>query len=169
VDAGRSSVLVETSAQRLNEDLVSAVRSLSAGGVSGVYVSINRPYKTVRGVFSESGVDANSISFIDCITQPEDVGEGVVFVSDLSDLSSLSIATARMMENMPEGGFILVDAIHTLWIYHTPEFIARFVQGLAERAHAKKTKLVAFIVGSQDERLFRKLVPFFDGLVKLGS
>ncbi|RLI89284.1 MAG: hypothetical protein DRO62_01925 [Candidatus Altiarchaeales archaeon] len=164
------SILIETPVDQLQENIISVVGDLRSDGLSGIYVSINKPYKTINDIFIKNEINTDKIFFVDCITAS---GEGdrdnVSFIPDISDLSGLSIAISRFIDKIPNEKFLLIDAIHTLWIYHTPEFIARFIQNLTERSYRAGVKIIVFIVESEDKRLMRKLVPFFDQVIRLGG
>ena len=164
------SILIETPVDQLQENIISVVGDLRSDGLSGIYVSINKPYKTINDIFIKNDINTDKIFFVDCITAS---GEGdrdnVSFIPDISDLSGLSIAISRFIDKIPNEKFLLIDAIHTLWIYHTPEFIARFIQNLTERSYRAGVKIIVFIVESEDKRLMRKLVPFFDQVIRLGG
>jgi hypothetical protein len=119
-------------------------------------------------LFAKNGISSEALFFVDCITPvQEGFSDYVSFAPNLSDLSSLSIAINRIIDSVPGEKFLVIDAVHTLWIYHTPDVIAKFMQNLAEESYLKKTLLVAFMVDSEDKRLERKLIPFFDQLIRL--
>ncbi len=168
--SGRHSVLVETPADRLQDNLISMVRLMEDNVMAGIFVSINKPYDAVTNLLAANNIDTRRLFFVDCISHPsQDDLANVSFVSDISDLCSLSIEIARFIDTVPGEKFLLIDAVHTLWIYHTPEFIARFIQNLTERSYRANMKMVSFIVESDDNRLMRKLVPFFDGVMRVGN
>jgi KaiC/GvpD/RAD55 family RecA-like ATPase len=165
---GQYSILMETSGDRLQGDINSVVEDLRGGGMAGVYVSINKPYETVNNILKGNGIDIEGMFFIDCISGVEGRGSGnVSFIPNISDLGGLSIEITRVIDKIPGRKFLLIDAIHTLWIYHTPEFIARFIQNMAERSYRADVMMVTFIVESEDRRLLRKLVPLVDFMIQL--
>ena len=162
--------LMETPADQLQDDILSEVRRLQGSGLTGIYVSINKPYETMNNVFMRNRINTNKIFFIDCITsQTREELENVLFIPDISDLGGLSIAIARFIDKIPDGKFLLIDAVHTLWIYHTPNLIARFIQNLTERSYRDDVAMTAFIVESEDKRLMRRLIPFFDQFMESGG
>ena len=164
------SILIKTPVDQLQENIISVVRNLKGNGMSGIYVSINKPYKTINDILVKNQIDTDKLFFVDCITNSsEEDHDNVSFISDISDLCSLSIAITHFIDKIPDEKFLLIDAVHTLWIYHTPEFIARFIQNLTERSYRAKVKMITFIVESEDKRLIRKLAPFFDQMMGLGK
>jgi len=165
-EMGGYSTLIKTPPDQLQKNIISAVKHLEGCGMAGVYVSINKPYKAVVDILKGNQINTERIFFIDCITSSTEREPGnVSFIPNISDLSSLSIAITRSLDRIPGNRFLLIDAIHTLWIYHTPEFIARFIQNLTERSYMSRVKMITFIVKSEDKRLVRKLVPFFDRMI----
>ncbi|MCK4492299.1 MAG: hypothetical protein KAU03_06720 [Candidatus Altiarchaeales archaeon] len=170
LESGGYSTLIETPADQLQENITSVAGYLEGSGMAGVYVSINKPYKTVNDTLLKNQINTNRIFFVDCITaSTEEEQANVSFIPDVSDLSGLSIAITRFIDKLPDEKFLLIDAVHTLLIYHSPEFIARFIQNLTERSYRAKVKMITFIVESEDKRLLRRLVPFFDKMIKLES
>jgi len=164
------SILIETPVDQLQDNIISVVKDLRGNGLSGIYVSINKPYKTINDIFIKNQINTDKIFFVDCITASgEEDRDNVSFIPDISDLSGLSIAITRFIDKIPNEKFLLIDAIHALWIYHTPEFIARFIQNLTERSYRAKAKMITFIVESEDKRLMRKLIPFFDQVIRSGG
>jgi len=164
------SVLIETPVDQLQDNIISVARYLKSNGMNGIYVSINKPYKTITDIFIKNQINTDKIFFVDCITNSgEEDHDNVSFIPDISDLGSLSIAITRFIDKIPDEKFLLIDAIHTLWIYHTPDVIARFIQNLTERSYRAKLQMFVFIVKSEDKRLMRKLAPFFDQMIKLES
>lgn len=160
-------MLVETPADKLQDNLLSTVKYLRDEGMAGIYVSINKPYKTVNEMLTKKDIGADKMFFIDCITGASGINQNSVsFIPNISDLGSLSIEIARFIDKIPDRKFLVIDAIHTLWIYHTPEVIARFIQNLAERSYRAKVRMIVFIVESEDERLIRRLAPLFDLITK---
>jgi hypothetical protein len=160
--------LVQSQEDSLQKDILSQVRTLKSTGRTAIFVSINKPYPAMYDAFAKNGISSEKLFFLDCITPPQEgFTDYVSFAPNLSDLSSLSIAISRIIDSVPGEKFLVIDAVHTLWIYHTPDVIARFMQNLAEESYNKKMKLVAFMVDSEDKRLERKLVPFFDQMIKL--
>lgn len=163
------SVLIETDAENLDNDIISIVDSLIDSDTRLVYVSINKPYLTVRDIFRRNGVKTENIFFIDCISASlgkEYIAEGVSLVQNISDLNSISIEVSKAIEKIHGKRVLLVDAIHTLWIYQKPEIIARFIQNLTEKTFRANTNTIIFIVDEKDKRLIRKIVPFFDKVVR---
>ena len=165
----RISVLIETDAENLDKDIISVVDSVLNNDKKLVYVSINKPYQTVRDMFEKKGVQTENIFFIDCISASlgeEYVSDNVGFVQNISDINSISIEINGAIEKIHDKKIIIIDAIHTLWIYQKPEMIARFIQSLTEKTFRANINTLIFIVDEKDKRLVRKIVPFFDKVVR---
>jgi len=170
-DGRYSSLLVKSSQDRMQTELFSAVRDVSGFCSELVYVSTNKPYMAVKeGLESDFGVDTGGVYFIDCISSSPSEGDGldgVSFVLDTSDLNSLLIEVRKQLDRIKNGGFLFLDAVHTLWIYNKSGVVARFIQGVVERAYRSRVNVVFFIVDMEDRDLLRKTAPLFDHFTRV--
>ncbi len=168
---GCFSLLVESSRDRMQAELFSAVRYVSGFGSELVYVSTNKPYMAVKeGLESDFGVDTGGVYFIDCISSSPSEGnalDGVSLVLDTSDLNSLLIEVRKQLNRVRGGGFLFLDAVHTLWIYNKSSVVARFMQCVVERAYRSGVNVVFFIVDMEDKDLLRKTAPLFDHFIRV--
>lgn len=138
--------------------------------IPGAYISLNKPYKRVKYVLLERGVNTNKIFFIDCITAsvieptPE---KNVLFVSGPSDLIAIATGVSKFIEGVPSGKFLIIDALGTLLVYNRLDAIARFTDSLTSMARRGNMKIIFVTTGGEDQRLIKKVIPFFDRVIKV--
>ena len=84
-------------------------------GIPGVYVTLNKPYTTIKSILKETKVDTRLILFIDAITKT--VGgktkktKECLFIGTPENLSDISLAMDQAVTSLPGHEKFL---IHTL-------------------------------------------------------
>src|SRR3989338_11488498 len=59
------SILLELAAESYLEIIIKTLKKLQKKGLSGVYVSIQRPFKNISSLLKKQGIDLNKLIFID--------------------------------------------------------------------------------------------------------
>lgn len=131
-------VLALTSAEDYNEANWELVRYLvDKRGEPGVYVTLNKPYTTIKKVF-EDIVDLRMLIFIDAITKPsgrnvENTSE-CLFLEDLNSLSDLALIIDEAIEAVPyDRKFLFFDNLSTLLLYNNTGSVAKFAHFLTSK------------------------------------
>ncbi|OYT27571.1 MAG: hypothetical protein B6U97_01115 [Candidatus Altiarchaeales archaeon ex4484_96] len=164
------SCLVESPKERMRKDLFNTVNTVAGHGEL-VYVTTNEPYSTVADNLLALNINTRGIYYIDCISA---ISEGldsvdVSFILDISDLNSLSIMVKKQLDRVKDGGFLFLDAVHTLWIYNKSSIVARFTQATVEKAQKAGVNVIFFIVDVKNKDLLRKIAPLFDYFIVSGD
>lgn len=135
---------------------------------SGIYVTVNRPYESLKNILSSNNVTLDRLFFIDCITpsvngQIEESAH-CKFVSSPSDLTHLSIKISESVSSLPEGKkFLYLDSLSTLSIYNSPNDLARFCHFLIARIRILGfTGIFVAVEKRLNEDLFHELAEISD-------
>ncbi|MFB6295206.1 MAG: ATPase domain-containing protein [Candidatus Nanohaloarchaea archaeon] len=129
-------------------------------GLPGVYVTINKPYKTMEDVFAEHDISTDEVFFVDAITE-ETGGEtverdNVLYMDAPDDLTGLSIVISRAVEEMPDGDkFLFLDSLTTLTIYNTADTVSQFTHFLTGKM---RNWDVAGVIMSLEEEVDEELI-----------
>jgi len=96
----------------------------------GIYVGVNRPYRSMIKIMKNNGIYTDNIFFVDCISAI--VGdtpfrtERCLFTSP-EDLTDLAVLIDQWVRNLPqEDKFLFLDSLSTLLIYNSIGTVAQF-------------------------------------------
>lgn len=159
--------LATVKAETYQETNIKIIKSLAEGNIPGVYVSLSKPFETVKKMLDEAGIDTRLIIFIDAITQT--VGdvlekkENCLFIGTPENLSDISIAIDQAVTALPKEKFIFFDSLSVLLVYNEPSKVAKFIHLLAGRMHIWKVRgIIVSLRRKEDEELIKELFQFCD-------
>jgi len=154
-------LLLIVPAEKLQQNINQALGFLTKE--NGLYISLNKPYVSIKDELKKQGIKTDNIFFIDCITdsvsEPKKQ-ENVLFIQSPSDLTGLSLAVGKLIKSAKSENFLLIDSLRTLLIYNEANTVSSFVRTVAEESANSKFKTVIFT--TKDGELFKKISPFFD-------
>ncbi|MBU1111660.1 MAG: ATPase domain-containing protein [archaeon] len=140
----------------------------------GVYVTLNRPFKTVKKDLKAKGVDTNLIIFIDAITKT--TGETkktkeCLFLGSPENLSDISFAMDQAVMALPKKKkFVFFDSLSTLLIYNKVPTVAKFIHFLASKMRTWKVKgIIISLKKESDKELIDELTQFCDDVLDMGD
>jgi len=163
------SILIITPLERLQENTLGVMKALGSRKVPGVYVSLNKPYKSVQKIFKDNGIDTGKMFFIDCIASKDgkaELEEGVLHIDDPTDLRLLKESINSYIEAMKGERFLVIDALSTLLIYNNRNEVAKFAKSLTESASEYNTLAVALSPKTGDSELLAYIFNFFDKVIQ---
>jgi len=134
----------------------------------GVYVTLNKPFKTIESDLKNSKVDTRIIIFIDAVTKT--VGGEIkktdrcLFIGSPENLSDLSIAMDQAITSLKgKDKFLFFDSLNTLLLYNSAEIVARFVHFLAGKMRIWKVKgIIISLEKKANKELIDELSQFCD-------
>jgi hypothetical protein len=141
---------------------------------AGIYITLNKPYNTLKEYLRENKINTKNIFFIDAISRI--AGESMkmtkdcLFIPSPTQLTDLGIALTQAVESMKhkENKFIFLDSLSTLLIYNPFEVVARFVHFIITRLRV--FGLVGLIISIEkqiDERMLNILIEMCDEVVEV--
>jgi len=118
--------------KQYTDRLQGIVKELSNNYQSICYVSLNRPYRTLKKNFEENRIDIGKFFFIDAITKTAEIPtptENCEFISSPNALTELSLAISNSLERK-KFDYILFDSLSTLLVYESDIVVTQFVHFL---------------------------------------
>lgn len=121
----------------------------------GIYITLNSPYSSLCKELESKSIDHNNVYFIDMSSsgsQGAATEEGKAsFLESPSSLTELSMLLDGKISYLGGSLFIILDSVSTLLVYNEPREVERFIHSLAGKANASKTKLILFMMKSNDK------------------
>ncbi|HSU72374.1 MAG TPA: hypothetical protein VLJ21_00815, partial [Candidatus Binatia bacterium] len=138
-------VLLLLNVRQYFEGIVEALRVLvEEENRSGVYITVNKPYGTLRELLRERDVDTSKLYFIDAIsqtvTQPKLVNPKVTYLPNPQSLTDISLAFGTAAESLTGKKFLFLDSLSTLLIYNETGSVAKFAHFLTLKMRAMGMK-----------------------------
>jgi KaiC/GvpD/RAD55 family RecA-like ATPase len=140
----------------------------------GAYITINKPYKTMKKTLEGEGVDTKKIKFIDCITKtaggPVDVkDDDVIYLDSPQNLTGLGVAMGEAIRSISEEEkFLFMDSLSTLLLYHNAGTVAKFSHFLTSKMRLWGLRGILMAVEKETDPDFTdQLSQFCDAVVTL--
>ncbi len=140
---------------------------------SGIYISLNRPFKNLVKYLKEKKIDTDKIFFIDCVSSffgEAKLAENCLFVPSPSRLTDIGIAldeAIRRMKN-PSNKFLFLDSVSTLLIYNDLKVVAQFIHYLATKL--RKFGVIGILMTVEkeiEERFLNFLIQISDKIIEV--
>jgi len=171
-----SLLLFLVNAKDYNESNVELVNYLSKEkGLTGVYVTVNKPYKTLQQALQDVGVNTKGIFFIDAVSKltsdEPNKSEGCVFIGSPQDLTGISIAITEVVAALPASNrFLIFDSLSTLLIYNPSSSVAKFAHFLTANIRKWGILGILILMGNEKEQgLVNELAQFCDATLDLSG
>ncbi len=139
----------------------------------GVYITVNKPYTTIKKILQDNGIDPGKMHFIDCITkisggEMADSGE-VLYLDSPENLTGIGVAMGEAMRSLPEGDkFLFMDSLSTLLLYRNMGTVAKFSHFLTGRMRTWGLKGILMAVEKEaDPEFTQHLAQFCDAVVSV--
>ncbi|MBT4870185.1 MAG: hypothetical protein HON47_01270 [Candidatus Diapherotrites archaeon] len=167
--------VVVADAHNYLEETASVIKELTTkNGIPGVYVTLNKPYKTIKKKFDENGVNTKMLIFIDAISAEAGKVEkeaGCVYVQTPKSLSDMSIAIGEAVKAIPsERKFVFFDSLTTLLVYNKAHSVLRFTHFLTNKMRSWDVDGVILSLDSDiNSDIFQQIVLFADNTVNLSK
>jgi len=140
----------------------------------GVYITINKPYQTMKNILDKEGVKTDKMYFIDCITKTaggdtSDKSGKVFFLDSPQNLTGLGVAMGEAIRGIPEKDkFLFMDSLSTLLLYHNTGTVAKFSHFLTGKMRLWGLRGVLMAMEKEaDPQLTDQLAQFCDVVVTL--
>ncbi len=169
---GEKTILVVSSAENIQKNMYDATEFLvKKKNLSGVYISINKPCKTIKSeLIGKRKLNNKRLYFIDCISAAVSKTkkvQNVLYVSDPTNLQGISKSIKQIAQVVREDGLILVDALRTLLIYNSAQEISKFVESITSLQEKYKIRVLFMTTAGKDKKLIKKIYKYFDKVIQL--
>lgn len=168
-----SIILVISDAKETLKININILKILMIGETSGLYITINQPYKSLIKILKENNINIKNLFFIDCITEtihgkPERTRK-CLFISSPKGLTELGIAVSEVLESIKKREkFMFMDSLSTLLIYNSAGSIAKFSHFLMNKIRlANVTGIFISIEKEMDKKLISQLSSFSDRIIMI--
>lgn len=141
----------------------------------GIYVTANRPYKSLVGILNGGRIDPSRFFFIDCLQKPAGERpsrtENCIFVTSPTHLTEISVALDGIIRSFGDGDrFLFVDSLSTLAIYNDLGTILRFSHFLSGKMRADGVDVILISTETKtDEELVKTVSQFCDRIIRAGE
>ena len=125
--------LILVSPANMRQRNIELIKEISSLGYHMVVITTNFPYSVLTKLYSDSGIDLKTVSFIDTVTRnsigsAENIPRVVRYVNNPANLTDLGIAVTEVLkENAGEKVCILYDSVSTMLIYLSSPNISKFI------------------------------------------
>lgn len=128
-------ILLNTSLEKAHEANISVLKTLTAAGLQGIYLSLVDDYLKLAGIFEAHGINLSDIKFIDGISRlygnKEFEGGNVTYVSGPLALEQILSAVGNLAQSISGSKFFLIlDCLNCLLLYHNVDKITDFVRSI---------------------------------------
>jgi hypothetical protein len=167
--------LILVSAANMRQRNIELIKEISSLGYHMIVITTNFPYSVLTKLYSESGIDPNSVSFIDTVTRnsigsAENIPRVVRYVNNPTNLTDLGIAVTEVLkENTGEKVCILYDSISTMLIYLASPNISKFIHFVTNKLRIMDISGV-FLAAEKglDPMFVSQLTTFVDQVIDSG-
>ena len=149
--------LATVNAKKYQQTNIDIIKSLTDKGIPGVYVTLNKPFITIKKFFEEKKVDLRLILFIDAVTEVS-TGEikktkACLFIGSPENLSDISIAIDQAVTAIPsKDKFLFFDSLNTLLVYNDVRVVAQFIHFLANKMRTWKIRGIIISLKKESDR-----------------
>ena len=169
----RSVLLFTAPSEEYHSKSLDIMRILSEKDMYGVYITINRPFRTLKKEFKEEGIDTSRIFFIDAIS--EEIGEkkedekNTLFLKSPQNLTDLSIVISEAVGTIPSDDiYLFFDSLSTLSVYNNSNVVSKFAHHLSNKLRKWDISGVFLSVEEEmDEKVLAGLSQFCDETVEM--
>ena len=173
--ADSHSSLVVTHGGSIQGVISSIVKYFVDRGYSGIYLSLNKPHKTVEKILKREGVKLKKLYYIDCITASihnvdKDAVDSVVYLDhpeDLSQKEKIMDAIDKFAFSVPEDKFLIVDALRTILLYHEPEIVSHLIENLIRELQDINIKFIVLTGSEEDKSVIEAISYHFDSVIEI--
>ena len=133
IDRGAEIILVKVDSKKYVKVSIEILKHFTEVA-EGIYVTLNKPYFSLKKILSKDGVNIKKMIFIDCITLQlggETIDEDRCFYLTSPDPVQLQVTLERAMDIVTaENRFIYLDSLSTISLYKSFETLIKFLRHL---------------------------------------
>ena len=168
-------MLILVNAEKALKSTVRTIKLLTKEG-KGIYVTLNRPYDSIKEILKKNNVDTSKLFFIDCITESASGKsrrtKDCLFISSIKNLTELSIAITQAIHllSKEKNKFLYLDALSTFFIYHSAPTVTKFSHLLMSKLKLELlTSIFLSVESEMDERIKSRIISFCDKVITVGE
>jgi len=168
-------VLAKVSSKNYQEVNIRIIKHLiGVDNTPGVYVTLNKPFNTLKDIFLREKINSKMVIFIDAVTRTQESKisrtKECMYIGSPEKLSDISLAMDQAVRAIPSNKkFLFFDSLSTLLIYNKPGTIIKFIHFIATKM--REWKVIGIIISLEKEsnkELMDKLIQFCDTSIDFG-
>lgn len=171
IDGGAEIILVKVDAKsyvKVSLDIVKFFTSFA----DGVYVTLNKPYFSLKRMLTKEGIDLNKLYFIDSITMQvggEVMDEERCFYLSSPDPVQLQVTIERAMDLITSNNrFIYIDSLSTISLYKSFETLIKFLRHITGKIRLRGFVGTIFTLEKEmDETYYSQITLMCDEVIEV--
>lgn len=171
IDNGAEIILVKVDAKSYVKVSLEIIKFFSSFA-EGVYVTLNKPYFSLKKMLGKEGVDLNKLYFIDSITMQvggEVIDEDRCFYLNSPDPVQLQVTIERAMDLITsDNRFIYIDSLSTISLYKSFETLIKFLRHITGKIRLRGFIGTIFTLEKEmDETYYSQITLMCDEVIEV--
>ncbi len=168
--ANGAEILLFKASTRSYSNLLREILRFFTGFADGIYVSFNKPCKSLRRLLSSAGVNVDRLVFIDCVSRQYayERGNECIYVSS-PDPVHIQVALRKASERLnSERKFVFFDSLSTISLYKSKESMIKFLRQVTGKLRMEGFVVLLFTLeGELDEATYAQVFLMSDEVIEL--
>jgi len=165
-------VLIETSAEKILEVHLTAVKWLSDKKYTQIVLSTSRPCKNLLDLYKKNNIDTSKIIILCTVCQEKEKNKQenskVIHISSCASLTEISLSLSKGMESIKDKKFIFIDSINTMLIHNEPKMLARFIHSILTKMRTNNVSgLLISLEVDTDKEVRAEIAQLCDKIIKV--
>ncbi|MDI9642022.1 MAG: hypothetical protein QFX37_00700 [Archaeoglobales archaeon] len=170
IDSGAEIILVKVDAKSYVKVSLEIIKFFSSFA-DGVYVTLNKPYFSLKRMLMKENIDLNKLYFIDSITMQvggEVVDEERCFYLNSPDPVQLQVMIERAMDLITSNNrFIYIDSLSTISLYKSFETLIKFLRHITGKIRLRGFVGTIFTLEKEmDETYYSQITLMCDEVIE---
>lgn len=171
IDSGAEIILVKVDAKSYVKISLEIIKFFTSFA-DGVYVTLNKPYFSLKRMLTKEGIDLNKLYFIDSITMQvggEVIDEDRCFYLNSPDPVQLQVTIERAMDLIGSNNrFIYIDSLSTISLYKSFETLIKFLRHITGKIRLRGFVGTIFTLEKEmDETYYSQITLMCDDVIEL--
>ncbi len=164
-------VLVETTASKILEVHLAAVKWLSDKKYAQIILSTSRPCKSLLNLYKKNNIDTGKIIILCPLCQEKKKNKqenNVIHLASSFSLTEISLSLSKCMESMKDKKFVFIDSINTMLIHNKPDMLTKFIHFILTKMRINNVSgLLISLETETDKDLRAEIAQLCDKIIKV--
>ncbi len=163
-----SIILLITSKSTYRESISTIYQEIAKFGNIG-YITINKPYQSIKKDLENKSINTTKFFFVDAITatvQAPPIVNDCIFVSSPTALTDIGLAFSSLLGEKNRD-LVFFDTISTLVVYEDIGSVIKFAHNLVTKGRVTNKKVLFLSLKEDSETLIKDLNMFVDAVVEV--
>ncbi len=165
-------VLIETTASKILEVQLTAVKWLSDKKYTQIILSTSRPCKNLLNLYKKNNIDTTKLIILCAVCQEKEKKEQenskVIHIQSSSSLTEISLALSKCMGSIKDKKFIFIDSINTMLIHNEPNTLAKFIHSILTKMRTNNVSgLLISLEAETDKEVRAEIAQLCDKIIEV--